>query len=194
MSIKTTILFSIEFCITLSQLLSCCYPFLITFAFLPAGNKIALSFRLYVNMSARICKPTVIQHSGGGARVCIHLLKIFLSFLSKLEGNDGRFTRGAIYMCTFLGSSSAWIDKYLSGQVMFLEATFQRGTVFTFYIGWLCTHTHTHRHTHTHAYIHTNITHTHAHIHTHITHTSDTHTRTHTHTYHTQTHIFLFRK
>jgi hypothetical protein len=27
---------------------------------------------------------------------------------------------------------------------MFLEATFQRGTVCTLYIGWLCTHTHTH--------------------------------------------------
>jgi ABC-type nickel/cobalt efflux system permease component RcnA len=86
-----------------------------------------------------------------------------------------------LYMCTFLRSSSAWLDKYLSGKVMFLEATFQRGTVCTFYSGWLCTNTHTHTHTHTHTY-----THTHSHIHT-----SDTHTRTHTSHTHTHTHIYF---
>ena len=76
---------------------------------------------------------------------------------------------------TFLRSSSAWLDKYLSGQVMFLEATFQRERQCARSTSDGYVHIHTHAHTHTHTY------HTHTHIYIYIY-------------IYIYIHIFLFRK
>jgi len=117
------------------------------FTFLPAGNKIALSFRLHANKSARIVKPTVIQFS-------LHTFAVKFYFLSVKIRTKWQmlYTRSYIHSYGRLQHSSINIywGKYCFLRQPFREGQCARSTsdgcVYT------NTHTHTRKYTHIHVY------------------------------------------